>query len=135
MEKTEIRFTLKKNERLSSKKDISKLIEKGKQIKNFPFFIRFLIVQNSDSPAKILISVPKKKFKRAYERNRIKRLIRETYRLNKNPFYECLKKNNIKILISITFFDSKMPDFNLIEKKIISTFSKICENIENNAIS
>lgn len=123
--------TFKKIERLSSKKDISFLIQKGKQIRNFPFFVRFYFPEISDSWAKILISVPKKKFKHAYQRNRIKRLIREAYRLNKHEMIDCLKKNNKKILISFSYFDTLMPDFKLVQSKIISIISSICSEIEN----
>ena len=129
MKNSSNRYTFKKKERLASKIAISELITKGGKIKNFPFFVRFLVIENSDSPVKLLISVPKKKFKLAYKRNRIKRLIREAYRLNKQSLYNCLNENNTKILLSVSFYDIKTPDFELVEKKIIYIISKLCKKI------
>ncbi|MEA3451423.1 MAG: ribonuclease P protein component [Bacteroidota bacterium] len=126
------KYTFKKNERLASKKSISELFTKGKKIKNFPFFVRFLVIEDSDSPAKLLISVPKKIFKLAYKRNRIKRLIREAYRLNKHMLYDCLETNNTKILLSLSYYNSKTPDYNLVLKKVIEIFSTLCDKINNN---
>jgi len=129
------KYTFKKKERLASKIAISELITKGGKIKNFPFFVRFLVIKDSDSPVKLLISVPKKKFKLAYKRNRIKRLIREAYRLNKHYLYNCLDENNTKILLSVSYYDIKIPDFDLVEKNIMDIISKLCKKIDNNDIS
>ena len=121
-----IRYTFKKNERLYLKKQITRLMKEGEHLRVFPFFVRYLAVENIDAPAKLLISVPKKKFKRAVDRNRIKRLIREAYRLNKHQLYECLKKSNVNILLSISYFDVEMPDYKLVEAKVKEIILKLC---------
>ena len=84
-----MKFTLGKKERLKSKKLIEKLYAEGKSIKVFPFRMVFLQVQHtSDFPFQVGFSVPKRNFKLAVSRNRIKRLMRETYRLQKNIVYD-----------------------------------------------
>ena len=126
-----IKHTFRKYERLYLKKQIDAVFKKGKQMRVFPFFVRFLVTDDSDFIAKVLFVVPKKKFKRAVKRNRIKRLMREAYRLNKHQFYECLQKNDKKVLLSISYFQDKLPDYETIDNSITEIFSKICASIEN----
>ena len=86
-------YTLGKEERLKSKKLIEKLYKEGNTVKSFP--LRMVYVQTkhtSNSPAQVGISVPKRNFKNAVDRNRIKRLMRETYRLQKDLVYENVKE-------------------------------------------
>lgn len=80
--------TLGKHERLKSKKLIEKLYQEGSSIKAFPLRMVFLKVENTFIyPVQAGVSVPKKNFKLAVDRNRIKRLMRETYRLQKEIVY------------------------------------------------
>ncbi|WP_338770154.1 ribonuclease P protein component [Bernardetia sp. ABR2-2B] len=88
--------TFTKQERLSSVKDIETLFKKGKSLFVFPLKVVFTpkkvekeIQENSQNkirPARLLISVSKRNFKKAVDRNRIKRQIREGYRLQKSEF-------------------------------------------------
>ena len=84
--------TLGKQERLKSKKLIERLYTEGKSIKVFPFRLVFLQTEHtSDFPTQFGFSVSKRKFKKAVDRNRIKRLMRETYRLQKSIIYNNLE--------------------------------------------
>ena len=76
------KFTFKKSERLSQKKSIQELFDKGSSFYLYPFKVFFIPSEAPDH--QILISVPKNIFKRAVDRNTIKRRIREGYRLNKS---------------------------------------------------
>lgn len=83
-----MKLTLGKGERLKSRKLIEKLYTEGKTIKVYPLKMVFLQVKHtSDFPVQCGVSVPKRNFKRAVDRNRIKRLLRESYRLQKNSVY------------------------------------------------
>ena len=76
-------FTFSKKERLSKEKDIQELFKKGSSFYLFPFKIIYIRRPEADIH-QVLISVSKKNFKTAPDRNRIKRIIREGYRLNKH---------------------------------------------------
>ena len=81
----EERMLLPKNERLFLRNDINKLFSSGQTFISYPLRIIYCNSDNDSSPGiSMLISVPKKNIKQAVKRNRIKRLIRESFRLNKN---------------------------------------------------
>lgn len=91
-----MKLTLGKQERLKSRKLIEKLFLDGKSVKNFP--LRMVFLQTSHTslfPIQAAFSVPKRNFKRAVDRNRIKRLLRETYRLQKEIVYSKVEKPTI----------------------------------------
>jgi ribonuclease P protein component len=67
-------------------------------------------------PAKVLISVSKRRFKRAYKRNLLKRRIREAYRLNKHLLIPLLESNNVNIAIAFVYLPTEIWDFKSIEK-------------------
>jgi len=79
-----MKFSLGKEERLKSRKLIGELYKEGKSIKAYP--LRMVYIQKehtSDYPVQVAVSVPKRNFKKAVDRNRIKRLMRESYRNQK----------------------------------------------------
>lgn len=80
-----MRNTFKKGERLKSRKLIEHLFVDGKDFKSFPIRLVYLQIEHdSDFLVQAGFSVPKRQFKKAVDRNRIKRLMREAYRLQKN---------------------------------------------------
>jgi ribonuclease P protein component len=82
-------FTFSKKEKLTSKIVIDRIFKEGASKFKYPFRILFLEdPQYQETFPQILISVSKRNFKRAVDRNRIKRLIREAYRLQKNELLE-----------------------------------------------
>lgn len=86
-----MKFTLGKQERLKSRKLIEKLYKEGNSVKAFPLRMMYLkTTHTSDFPAQVGVSVPKRNFKKAPDRNRLKRLMRETYRLQKAIVYDNL---------------------------------------------
>ena len=88
-----MKFTLGKQERLKSRKLIEKLYKEGNSVKAFPLRMMYLkTTHTSDFPAQIGVSVPKRNFKKAPDRNRLKRLMRETYRLQKAIVYDNLNE-------------------------------------------
>ena len=126
------KFGLNKSERLCNKTDIDLLLQKGVQYRSFPVNSRYLWKDTEESFfAQILVSVPKRNFKRAVKRNLLKRRIREAYRLNKNILYNCKFPDNKKLLIAFVFSSKELSDFNEIQSKIILTLQYIVTASEN----
>jgi ribonuclease P protein component len=120
--------TFKKEERISIQKEIDLLFTTGTSFLSYP--LRIVYVKKrplSGSNAAVLISVPKKRFKRAVNRNRIKRLIRETYRLNKNPFLEFLKEKDTGVLIAFLYIGSEISGYKEMESAMIRALKRIKE--------
>jgi ribonuclease P protein component len=85
--------TLGKQERLKSKTLIGKLYKEGNSVKNFPLRMVYIQAEHgSNYPAQVGVSVPKRNFKKAISRNRIKRLLREAYRKEKQLVYNSIDK-------------------------------------------
>jgi ribonuclease P protein component len=119
--------TFTKAERLSSKVAIDKLFETGKSFHSAPFKICWLETIGSKSPAQIVISIPKRLFKKAVERNRLKRLIREAYRKNKKLLYE--KLENKKVHLMFIYTSNKMVEYKEMEEKIIVALQRLSKSI------
>ena len=125
--------TLRKNEKLKSKKLIEQLFAEGKRVKSFPFQLIYLPAdQSSEMQLKVGFSVPKRIVKRAVDRNRIKRMMREVYRKNKKLFTKDLKEPYIFMLIYSEKKEIKYTDLELAIEKISSKFlKKITKDEEN----
>ncbi len=86
-------FTFKKTERLKSEKTIGRMFKEGQSFGVYPLRLVWLKVEEprSESPVQFTVSVGKKNFKSAVARNRIKRKVREAWRLNKGRLYKKLE--------------------------------------------
>ena len=129
-----MKHTLGKEERLKSKKLIEKLYAEGNSVKAFPLRMMYLKTQHtSDYPAQVGVSVPKRNFKLAVDRNRIKRLMRETYRLQKEIVYN---ENNKEIpldkstIVSMNFWGFTPKIFSEIEHQFYTFLEKNSNNNE-----
>ena len=121
---------LGKEQRLKGKKAVSEIFEGPKKsVHSFPFRA-FYTVNVSKSPlAQFGISVPKKKFKRAVDRNRIKRLVKEAVRVNKAELYEVLGNRNTSIKVMVVCNANEMPNYNLVEVKIKEILKRLAQVI------
>lgn len=122
------RNTFGKKEKLCSKLVIDKLFAGGSSFKEFPIRVIHLPLENSDSTAKVLISVPKKRFKKSVSRNRIKRLLRETYRLNKSEIIENWQAQGKYFALAFVYIGNEMPEFDdltLAMKRILKKLNSI----------
>ena len=112
--------TFKKHERLSGQKIIDTLFSEGKIFVVSPFRVVWLEYELAgQSPAQMLISVSKKRIKKAVDRNLVKRRIREAYRKNKDEFYEFLNRNQVKCAFALLYNSDLIADYKEIEEKII----------------
>jgi len=123
--------TFKKEERLCKNKIIKILFEEGKKFHVYPFKIIWMDIESdSKYPARILISVSKRFFKKAVDRNKIRRQIREVYRKNKSLFYEYLSRQKKQCVFTILYTDSAFIPFIELEKKIIIILQRLIDEHE-----
>lgn len=132
------KFTLGKTERLKSRKAIEQLFQQGKSFSTAPFRIFYEFKshdkgkKDSLSNAKFGVGVSGKNFKKAVDRNRIKRLTREAYRLQKFSLLQQLAKRNIGINLFFIFTAKELPDYKTVSQKLGVILDKLIEKIDEN---
>ncbi|MFB9109649.1 ribonuclease P protein component [Flavobacterium gyeonganense] len=120
-------FTYPKNERLKSKTTIGLLFSEGKSVSKYPLRLVYCQAdENSEEKIKIGVSVSKKYFKKAVDRNYFKRVLRETYRLNKNLLLE-----NVQEPYSLMFFYQTKDklSYEEINIKTVQLFEKFLQQV------
>jgi ribonuclease P protein component len=131
-----IRSTYCKDERLKREQHIETLFRSGKAFSVFPIRIIWHLVPRGDEryPSRAGFVVPKKKFKHAVDRNRIKRLMREAWRLQKGMFYEAIPADG-QLHLFFIYTDVQLAAFEVVEKAVTKGISKLQEAIANAASS
>ncbi len=120
-------YTFKKEERLCNKKLLDELFHKGSSFLLYPFRVSWLhSSHDADVPVQVVINVSKRKFKRAVDRNLIKRRIREAYRLNKAELlYIYLAEQDKKIVLSLNYVGKEIAEYPVIERKLKASLEKL----------
>ena len=119
--------TFSKAERLCSSVLIENLFKSGISYHLSPFKFVWLEASENNVPVKTVIRVPKRLFKKAVDRNRLKRMIREAYRKNKNSLYDSLLEKKIHLMI--VFTAKSIIEYKDIEEKIIEGLQRLVKEI------
>lgn len=123
-------YTLHKSERLNRKKIIDKMFAGGAHsFSVFPIRVVYLPVEELEEPASILVSVSKRRFKRAVKRNRVKRQIREAYRLHKQVLWDVLVAKNQKIGIAFIYLSDELVNSSFLQERMGIALSRIIEKL------
>jgi len=124
-----IKQTFKKEERLYRRKEINYLFSKGKSFFVYPFKVIYVkYPETKEFPVEVMVSVSKRKIKSAVKRNRIKRLIREAYRKNKQIIWE-KQNDNVTLLVAFIYVADNVMDYKDVEKKIILILQRLKEKL------
>lgn len=122
-------YTFKKEERLCSKKFLDELFNNGSSFLIYPFRVSHLPVKLPVKfPVQLVVTAPKRRFRRAHDRNLIKRRVRELYRLGKQEhLYQALTESNIQLLLSVQYVGKEILDYSFMEKKLLAVFRQLVE--------
>lgn len=126
-------YTLCKAERLNSKIRIGKMFEGGasKSFSIFPMRVVYMPVEEGEAPASILVSVSKRRFKRAVRRNRVKRQIREAYRKNKELLTDGLQQRGQHLAVAFIYLSDELVTTAELEAKMKIALSRISEKLSS----
>jgi ribonuclease P protein component len=147
-------YTLQKGERIKSRKAIEQLFAEGKHFSVYPFRVTWRGIGNrqsgivnresgigngeseelhrSPSPTTSLqaaFSVGRRQFKRAVDRNRIKRLMREAWRLQKIPLQDELVKGAVQLQVFLVYSGRELPDFQLVKEKMKEVLLRLQKSV------
>lgn len=124
------RFTFKKEERVTGKKRIENLFAHGQSFLAYPFRIVFYEYEcAAPEPVSVLISIPKKRLKRATARNRMKRLVKEAYRLNKSLIPAELLLDNHRIDVAFVYVKDELCGYDVVEKSVCKSLREISNKL------
>jgi ribonuclease P protein component len=118
-------FTLGKNERLKSRKQTELLFREGKKFSIHPFRIFYTSAKKEKAGLLFGVGVSSKLFKKAVDRNRVKRLVREAYRLQKNALQDQLKEQGIGMDVFFIYTTKELPLYKEVYEKTGKVLAKL----------
>ena len=116
-------FTFSKEERLCSRQLMDQLYSEGHRLMAFPFSVQWM---KTDGPTQVMIVAPKRKFHHAVDRNRVRRLTRECYRLRKHTLYRFLEEHGIAIAFSMVYIHNEIMSLDHLGHKM----DKLLESLQ-----
>jgi ribonuclease P protein component len=124
-------FGLPKKERLKSRKSIDALFAEGKHFVVFPIRVSYLLA-DGEGAVQIGVGASKRNYKRAVDRNRIKRLLREAYRLQKTDLVEAAMGTNKKLIVFFTHIDKIPPTFDTAKAAMAKCLVRLLQKLNEN---
>jgi len=126
-------FTLSRNERLKSRKQIDLLFRQGTHLNIFPLRVSFIANSEArEEPLQFGVGVSGRWFKKAVDRNRIKRLVRESWRVQKNGLKKILLEKQMSMIVFIVYTGRELPEYEDIREstaRVIENLSRIANEV------
>jgi ribonuclease P protein component len=127
------KLSFPKDERLKSKKTLARLFKEGRSFSAYPIRVVWILQEEvKPTPVQFTVSVPKKKFKSAVDRNRIKRQIKEAYRLHKSALLDKLKhqqEQGKSFAVMMIYVSPDKESYGLIEKSVRNSLSRLMKDL------
>ncbi len=128
--------TLGKKYKLCRQKLIESVFKQGASVKQYPFVLHFLEVEEKlEAPFQITISAPKRLFRKAHDRNRIKRLMRETIRKNKLILESFIEIENRQLALFMVYTNKEEMPYDVLLKKTEQLFTQLIKKIQDNELT
>lgn len=127
---------LSKDRRLKSRKAIEQIFREGKSISAFPFKVLYLFRESTpDIPVLFGVTASSRNFKKATDRNRIKRLTREAYRIRQPDIFERCRATNTSLSLFFIYTGKEIVDFKTVEKAMEQCLLKLNRVVDENHTS
>ncbi len=124
-------YSYNKKEKLKSRKLIEELFAKGRPLSAFPLKVFFVLLPvTAEQTVQAGVGVSARNFKKAVDRNRIKRLLREGYRLNKETLHTVADEQQKKLAVFFLYTGKELPDFTLINEKMRAVLIKLTDELK-----
>lgn len=127
------RFTLNKQQRLKSRKAIDQLFSEGKRFSVNPFRVFYFFAEGA--ALQFGVGVSAKNFKKAPDRNRIKRVTREAWRLQKNTLEELLQEQRKLLSVFLVYTGKELPEYKEVFSKLTVILKKLRQALDENTTS
>lgn len=125
--------TFPKTEHLCSRRLINRLYAEGRRLMVFPYSVLWLEEPSLNVPCQVLIVAPKRKLHHAVDRNRIKRLTRECYRLHKQQLIPILQQRGIAITLAVTYIHNELMTYDQLYHKFDKLVALLEKDLDNEA--
>lgn len=120
---------LYKYEKLCSRTAIDSVFAHGKSVAQFPLRAVYSIEEAGNTPARFLITIPKKKIRKAVNRVLLRRRVREAYRLNRHLILPALQEHNVSINIAFLYIHNEELQYHHIQEAMTKILSKIAQSL------
>jgi ribonuclease P protein component len=120
-------YSFPRGERLSSRKAIDRLFQEGKVIKAYPMNVFHMPVEGQQMPLAALMAAPKRRLRHATDRNRVKRLMREAYRLNRHALREVCADAGVQVALAFVHIGKADPDHEVVTQSMRTALARLAE--------
>ena len=127
-------FSYNKQEKLKSRKLLEQLFSKGRSFNVFPLKVFYMLpAEKLDFYIKMGVGVSGRNFKKATQRNRVKRLLREAYRTEKTGLHQFLQEQNMQAAAFVLYIDKAEPVFATIKEKMPIALKRLIKELHENS--